>query len=176
MAEFRRLRTQDDRATDDHVWRETAESRPGYATWPDTRAGNPSWWLRPVEVTKYSYAAPVAEGVCENCRTAMVYNLAADIRRHTAETDCTDPWPAVNPEPVAGETCKQWCGYCHLAPDPEPARAAMDNAFPRPHTAEWLARAAADDGPATPDDPAELRARIKPPRRRWWHRYTRRNP
>lgn len=142
------VRTQAERADDDHVWRETAESRPGYATWPDTAPGSPSWWLR------HAVGVQTVDG------------------RLYAPQDVTLVFP--DPPPVDGETCKQWCGYCHLAPDPEPARAAMDTAFPRPHTAEWLARAAADDGPATPDDPAELRARIKPPRRRWLHRYTRR--
>lgn len=29
--------------------RRTADTRPGYATYPDSRPGSPSWWRRPVD-------------------------------------------------------------------------------------------------------------------------------
>ena len=48
--------------------------------------------LLPVKV--YEQKHPLANGVCENCGGEMVYNLSADVRRHTAETKCADPWPA----------------------------------------------------------------------------------
>lgn len=34
---------------DDDQLRAVAATRPGYATYPDTRPGSPSWWRRPVD-------------------------------------------------------------------------------------------------------------------------------
>lgn len=72
----------------------------------------------------------------------------------------------VGPAPVDGERCAKWCSYCHLDPEPAPDNGPI----------------AEDFGPVpAPPHPAlvELSRLMReplPPRRRWWHRLTRRNP
>ena len=121
--EPRRVRTQAERDADGQAWRRTAATRPGYATYPQTAPGSPSWWRH----DPYRSLSPVAR--------VMAY--------------------PDGPPPVDGETCKRWCGFCHLG-----------------------------TGEHKPEMPATMRQRIDfnteseldapMPRRRWWHRLTRR--
>lgn len=142
------MRTQAERDADGTTWRATAHTRPGYATYPNTPAGDPSWWRRssPSIAPECSTSHPQLHADCDGCGCS-----------------CHRP-PAVvaGPPPADGETCVKWCGFCHLGPEPQPERTSdgpgllppiPDSAYP----------------PDAVDLPAE-------PRRRWWHRYTRRNP
>jgi len=100
VAEPRRVRTQAERDADDHAWRQAAQSRPGYATWPNSTPGSPSWWLREANPT---LGIPVDPRVLAH---------AAD-----------------GPPPADGERCAKWCGFCDLTAVTAEERAAMDTAF-----------------------------------------------
>lgn len=137
--EIRRLRTQDERAADDHAWRATAATRPGYATWPDTRPGDPSWWRRAGDQPPTLHrGGPIAgepkllhlhpdECVLVARETGAVVCVRRDHPHH-------NEFPLFVADPDI-----------HHGPPVRP-----------PHR-----------GPAPDSQPA-------PPRRRWWHRHTRR--
>lgn len=136
----RRVRTQAERDADGTTWRATADTRPGYATYPTTPPGNPSWW------------------------------------RGQPPTPTTAD--AAGPQPSDHDRCTKWCGFCHLGTG-EPVE---------DRTAEQPALLVTFSHPVTLDEVAELRDRftangrpvhitasLNVTRRRWWHRYTRRN-
>lgn len=45
-------------------------------------------------VAKWGHDVPVASGTCQNCGVSLLYNLRVGFCQHTADTTCTDPWPA----------------------------------------------------------------------------------
>ncbi len=121
----RRVRTQAERADDNHTWRALAGDVCGN-TIPNLLGGDPL--------------------VC--ARTAGHDGSHRD--------ELGSMWSLPGPPGVVDV-------HCIVVPEPLP-----------PHVVEWLRQSAANPLPTKPDDIERLRARIRPPRRRWWHRYTRR--
>lgn len=137
----RRVRTQAERDADGTTWRRTADSRPGYATYPTTPPGNPSWWRH-----------DPGRGL-------------SPIARVMAGLDHPGP------PPVDGEKCAKWCGFCHLGtggPEQLPPISYADQLIAR-HGEPM--RDAIDQARIRYEADKE---RARNPRRRWWHRYTRR--
>ncbi|KXK63373.1 hypothetical protein AWW66_03405 [Micromonospora rosaria] len=109
---------------DDDQLRRIAAGRPGYATYADTRPGNPSWWLRdvpgaerpPADLTPGSLAGPALEEahaaatralrphIAEGRRlagTELAARRAERIRQAVAET---------RPRPSVWRRAGRWLG------------------------------------------------------------------
>lgn len=127
--------------------RRVAATRPGYATYPKTEPGSPSWWRRPLPGQKL-----VAEAVDA-------------VPGPMATPPAPPPPPSVVPAP-APSLCElvalDGIGLVCASPDHQhdPGRLVRLDPVPAPKP--------------PPADKAWLRTEPEPEPRRWWHRLTRR--
>lgn len=139
--------------TDDQL-RATADTRPGYATYPDTPPGSPCWWARHGD---HPPRRPAPEPRPWTGPDQMLRDR---------------PAPTAGPPPLPERIDD---GTKPLPPIPDSAYPPDAMPLPDPDRSERL-RQAITQAIATgkPVDLADGSARIEPAPRRWWHRWTRR--
>jgi len=149
---------------DTATWRATAAGRPGYATYPDTRPGNPCWWAKygqqpPARPTRDIHSAPRWTGP-DPLISGRLTPIPGEVPEQVAVPAAT--WRPASPGDTPGELVPEHgptqpvrlrpAAPAETAPLPEQVAGPGEPLPPLPDTA-YLADAAALPMPPDPETP-----------------------